>query len=146
MSIAIGSDHAGYPLKKFVIDFFEKNKIDYCDLGAFSEEQVDYPDFAHKVAQAVSEGKHESGIVICGTGIGVSIVANKHKNIRAALCCSVFMAEMARKHNNANILALGARTTEENDAINIVRTFLNTDFEGGRHAIRVNKISAFSEK
>ena len=140
MSIAIGSDHAGFELKEFIKNIIENQDIEICDYGVMQNEQVDYPDYAIKVADAVATGTHELGIVVCGSGIGVSITANKRKGIRAALCGTEYMAEMARMHNDANVLALGGRTTTPAIAERIVNTFLNTQFEGGRHLIRVEKI------
>lgn len=140
LTIAVGSDHAGYPLKVRVVEFLQQQKVSIFDLGTLNEKRTDYPDFALKVARAVADASCQFGIVICGTGIGVSITANKVRGIRAALCCSEYMAEMARKHNNANVLALGSRTTEPELANKIVATFLTTSFEGGRHALRVEKI------
>jgi RpiB/LacA/LacB family sugar-phosphate isomerase len=146
MKIAIGSDHAGFDLKKKLILSFKKNKIEYFDFGCYTEERVDYPEFAVKVARAVAQGKFDRGILICGTGLGVSITANKISGIRAALCCTEYMAEMARKHNDANILALGGRTTVPRKALKILHVFLNTDFEGGRHGARVQKIHSLTKR
>lgn len=146
MTIAIGSDHAGYPLKIEIVRYLKELNIELIDMGTVNQDRVDYPDYALKVARAVSAGQCDKGIVICGTGIGVSMMANKVKGIRAALCCSEYMAKMARQHNNANILALGGRTTSIEDAEKIVHVFLNTDFEGGRHRIRVDKIQSLSGK
>jgi len=146
MSIAVGSDHAGYPLKKEVVAHLERRNITFMDYGTAGEQRVDYPDFANLVAEAVSSRKFERGIIICGTGIGVSITANKRSGVRAALCCSEYMAEMARKHNDANILALGGRTTPPELALKIVDLFLDTDFEGGRHTRRVQKIHSLTGK
>ncbi len=140
MSIAVGSDHAGYELKEKVKGYLEKLNVEVRDFGCFNNDRVDYPDYAVKVAKSVVAGENEYGIIICGTGIGVSITANKIKGIRAALCCSEYMAKMARQHNNANVLAMGGRTTTPEEAEKIVTIFLNTDFEGGRHANRVEKI------
>ncbi len=146
MSIAVGSDHAGYELKEKVKAYLEKNNIKVSDFGCFANESVDYPDYAVKVAKSVVAGENEWGILICGTGIGISITANKIKGIRAALCCSEYMAKMARKHNNANILAMGGRTTTPDNAEKIIEVFLNTEFEGGRHAVRVKKIHDLTGK
>ena len=146
MSIAVGSDHAGFQLKSHVTSFLEEQGIDFVDYGTYDKNRVDYPDYAAKVARAVASGKHELGIVICGTGIGVSIAANKFRGIRAALCCSVYMARMARRHNDANILAMGGRTTPPELAIKMVRAFLETEFEGGRHAVRVEKIHKLNDR
>ena len=140
MSIAVGSDHAGFKLKEQLLAHLSKNSIDFFDFGTYGEERVDYPDYAFKVANAVSIGEFQFGLVICGSGIGVSIAANKVKGIRAALCCNEYMAKMARKHNNANVIAMGGRTTSSEDAIKILDAFLENDFEGGRHQKRIEKI------
>ena len=144
MSIAIGSDHAGYTLKQEICEYFDQQNIEYTDYGTESPERVDYPDFGIKVAKQVVAGAHNVGIIICGTGIGISISANKVKGARAALCCSDYMAEMARKHNNANILALGGRTTTIDYALRMIHIFLHTEFEGGRHGNRVDKIHSLT--
>lgn len=146
MSIAVASDHAGYPLKKLVIEYLTEKKVDFHDYGVFSEERVDYPDFGVLVAREVVAGKHQFGIIICGTGIGISMAANKITGARAALCCNEYMAEMARRHNNANLLALGGRTTTIDLAARMIDVFLNTEFEGGRHTLRVDKIHALTER
>ena len=146
MTIAIGSDHAGYPLKSNIVRYLQENNIEFKDMGTFNEDRVDYPDYAIKVSKAVASGQCNIGVVFCGSGIGVSIMANKVKGIRAALCCSEYMAKMARQHNNANVLAMGGRTTSVKDAQNILKVFLNTDFEGGRHAKRVDTIHDLSGK
>jgi ribose 5-phosphate isomerase B len=140
MSIALGADHAGFDLKQVVLHYLQKHNVEVLDLGVYSAERADYPDYGYKVAQAVASGQCSMGIAICGSGIGISITANKVKGIRAALCCSEYMAEMARKHNNANVLAMGGRITSPELAEKIVAVFLQTDFEGGRHAERVEKI------
>ena len=140
MSIAIGSDHAGYPLKSKLVEFLQHNNIEYKDMGTFNEDQVDYPDFAFKVAKAVSSGDSKLGVVVCGTGLGVSIMANKVRGVRAALCCSEYMAQMARAHNNANVLSIPARFVSLQQALGFIEIFLNTKFEGGRHQTRVEKI------
>ncbi|MBN2001612.1 ribose 5-phosphate isomerase B [candidate division KSB1 bacterium] len=144
MTIAIGSDHAGFKLKTDLIEYFQQHSIKYLDCGTFDTNRVDYPDFALKVAEAVTDHRCEKGVMICGTGIGISITANKIAGIRAALCCSEYMAEMARKHNDANLLAMGGRTTSPELALKILETFLHTDFEGGRHQIRVDKIHSLT--
>lgn len=138
--IFIGSDHAGFQLKENVKVFLEKKKFKINDLGTFSEESCDYPDFAKKVAEKVAKEKNSFGILICGTGIGMSIAANKIKGIRAALVQDEFTAKKAREHNNANVLCLGARVIDSEKAKKILNIFLNTDFEGGRHSKRVEKI------
>ena len=144
MSIAVASDHAGFELKAKIVDHLSKKNIAFTDLGTFSEERVDYPDFGVMTAKEVAAGRFRFGIIICGTGIGISISANKVRGARAALCCNEYMAEMARKHNNANMLALGGRTTTIDLAVRIIDVFLHTDFEGGRHAQRVEKIHSLT--
>ncbi|MBK9585160.1 MAG: ribose 5-phosphate isomerase B [Alphaproteobacteria bacterium] len=138
--IAIGSDHAGYHLKQAIKDKFS-NDYEWVDLGTDSTESVDYPDFAAEVAKAFIEGRADKGIVICGSGIGVSIAANRFPQIRAALCTDTSMARLSRQHNDANILALGERLTGEQTAFDIVETFMKTSYEGGRHDKRVKKLS-----
>ncbi|GAA0744262.1 ribose 5-phosphate isomerase B [Clostridium oceanicum] len=146
MKIALGSDHAGLPLKKQIIDHLESKKIEIKDFGTYTEDSCDYPDYAMKVAENVASKEFELGILICGTGIGISIAANKVPGVRAALCGDTFSAHACREHNNANILALGQRVTGQGLALDIVDTFLNTEFEAGRHERRVNKISQIEEK
>ena len=136
--LLIASDHAGFVLKNKLMDYF-KNKFEFTDFGTNSEESVDYPDFAHKLANEIST-KNLSGVLICGSGVGMSMVANRYKNVRAALCFNENMAKLSRQHNDANILALGARTTDESEIYSIIESFLNTNFEGGRHQQRINKI------
>jgi len=140
MRIALGSDHRGLNLKQFVIKLVGEAGHSYEDFGSFTADPVDYPDIAKKVAEAVANSDFESGILICATGIGMSIAANKVKGIRAALCYDVFTAQRARQHNDANILCLGAG--REDAAREIVNAFLNGVFEGGRHLLRLNKIKA----
>ena len=139
--VAIGSDHAGFDLKEKVKKHLEKCNIEYKDFGPFSDDRADYPDFAHPVANAVTEKSVDLGILICGSGNGINMTANKHQEIRSALCWQEDIAEMARLHNDANIIALPARYMTEEIALNCVDTFLNTNFEGGRHADRIAKIS-----
>lgn len=139
--IAFGCDHGGFAIKKEILDYLEKNNIEYKDFGCFSEESCDYPDIAKPVAHAVASGECEKGILVCGTGIGISITANKIKGIRAALCGDCFSAEATRLHNDANIVALGARVTGPGLAVKIIDTFLNTPFSGDeRHKRRIAKI------
>ncbi len=140
MKISIGSDHAGFELKEEIKNFLQSNGFEVIDKGTYSKERVDYPIFGESVAKSVVNGEAERGIVICGTGIGISISANKVRGVRAALCTNEYMAKMARKHNDANILSLGARVLGVDLALSIVETFLNTDFEGGRHEHRVKLI------
>lgn len=140
MRIAVGSDHRGIELKKTITDLLKKLGCDYCDFGCYSEEPVDYPDIAKEVAIAVVERKYDHGVLICGSGIGMSIAANKIKGARAALCCNLLSAERARLHNDANILCLGQEVVERDTALNIVKMYLKTSFEGGRHQRRIEKI------
>ncbi|MCD7853327.1 MAG: ribose 5-phosphate isomerase B [Oscillospiraceae bacterium] len=139
--IAIGSDHGGFALKQTVMQHLSALGLEYKDYGTYTEESCDYPIYAEAVARAVTSGAAEKGILICGTGIGVSIAANKVQGIRAALCGDCYSAEYTRRHNDANVLALGARVTGAGLAEKIVDTFLQTGFEGGRHARRVALIS-----
>ena len=141
MKIAIGCDHGGYLLKQDILIWLEEHDIDFEDVGCFSTESVDYPIYGEKVARLVASGACEKGIVICTTGIGISITANKVKGIRCALCGDPLSAEMTRRHNNANMLAMGAGIVGPNLAERIVQVFLNTAFEGGRHARRVGLIT-----
>ena len=138
--IAIGSDHGGFQLKQEIMRHLEASGYAFRDFGTYSEESCDYPVYGEAVARAVASGEFERGILICGTGIGISISANKVKGVRAALCGDCYSAEMTRRHNDANILALGARVLGTGLALMIVDTFLATEFEGGRHARRVAMI------
>jgi ribose 5-phosphate isomerase B len=142
-SIAIGSDHAGFKLKEYLKRELTAKGYKFYDFGTFNEESVDYPDIAHPLAKAIEMNNYDFGILICGSGNGMSITANKHKKIRAALCWNVEIGKLARLHNNANILSLPARFIDENAALSIANVFLTTDFEEGRHKIRVEKISQF---
>ena len=142
MKIALGSDHGGYSLKQHVIAHLEERGISYQDFGCYSTESCDYPDFGRAAAHAVADGSCQLGIVICTTGIGISMAANKVKGIRCALCSEPLSAEMTRRHNDANMLAMGGGMIGPNMAARIVDAFLDTDFEGGRHQRRVDKISA----
>ena len=141
MLVAIGSDHAGLELKNDLIEMLKELRYDYADYGTDTPQSVDYPDLGEKVASVVAAGKADRGILICGTGIGMSIVANKFRNIRAALCNDLFTAKMSRLHNDANILVLGGRVIGKDLAKEIVRTWMSTDFESGRHYNRLKKIS-----
>jgi len=138
--IAVGSDHAGYEYKERIKKLLTDMGLQYKDFGTDSPDSTDYPDFAHAVAEEVSKEKADRGILVCGTGIGMSIVANKHTGVRAASCESAAAARLARQHNNANVLTLGARITPWEIAEEIIRTFFTTEFEGGRHQRRVDKI------
>lgn len=142
MKIALGCDHGGYELKQFIMKTLEKLGYEYEDFGCYSLESCDYPDFGAAAARAVAEGKCDRGIVICTTGIGISIAANKVRGIRCALCSEPLSAEMTRRHNNANMLAMGAGTIGKNMAERIVEVFLSTEFEGGRHERRVGLLDA----
>ena len=138
-NIAIGSDHAGYELKQKIIERYS-SKYNFINFGTNTAKTVDYPIYGHKVGISVSNGEALRGIIICGSGIGISISANKIKGIRAALCSSKEHAKLSRLHNNANVLAVGSRLTEQEEIFNIIDVFLNTDFEGGRHQDRLEKI------
>ena len=138
--IFLSSDHAGFELKEKVKFFLIDNKFDYEDLGCSSLEPVDYPDYAKLLSKKIKDKNNSKGILFCGTGIGISMAANRFKHIRAALCTSVEMASKSRKHNDANVLALGGRILEDKLALKIVEEFLYTDFEAGRHNLRVDKI------
>lgn len=140
--IAIGSDHAGYVLKSAVADWLKEAGHEVLDLGTNGGESVDYPDFGRAVGEAVASGKAEKGVVVCGSGIGISIAANRVKGARAALCMNGLMARLSRQHNDANILALGERLIGVETARDCLNEFLNTPFEGGRHQRRVDKLSA----
>lgn len=144
MKIAFGADHAGFKYKKILTEWLKQYEHQILDFGCYSEESVDYPDYAYPTAEAVAAGIADFGIVICGTGIGVSIVANKVAGIRAANCCSVETAKLSREHNNANVLAIGARILDIETAKQMILTFLDTEFLGGRHMIRVEKIHALT--
>ncbi|MEI6949961.1 ribose 5-phosphate isomerase B [Paraflavisolibacter sp. H34] len=139
--IAIGSDHAGYVYKEKIVEFLTRKGIAFKDYGTYSEESADYPDFAHPVAGAVQNSEAAAGILVCGSGNGVAITANKYKDVRAALCWEPELAELSRQHNNANVLCLPQRFVSVDAALHMVETFLNTEFEGGRHEKRVGKIS-----
>jgi len=140
MKYFIGTDHAGYEIKPFVIEYLKQKGIEVEDLGTYSSQSVDYPDYAHKVARAVLENEGTKGILICGSGIGMSLAANKHKGIRAALCHDYYTAKMARLHNDANILCFGARIVGLGVVESMLDAWTETGFEGGRHQRRVEKI------
>jgi ribose 5-phosphate isomerase B len=139
-AIGIAVDHGGFPLKQAVIEEIRAANLDVLDLGTDNEESVDYPDFADKLVNAMKAGQVSRGVLICGTGIGISIAANRHPGIRAALCCDEQAAALSRQHNDANVICFAGRTTGEVKARNLVRIFLETEFEGGRHARRVGKL------
>lgn len=146
MKIAIGCDHGGIVLKESVIKTLNELGAEVVDMGTFSEESVDYPDFGLKVAEAVASGECERGILMCGTGIGISISANKVKGIRAAVVTNTYMAELTKRHNNANIIALGGRVVTPAQACDIVKAWWNAEYEGGRHQRRLDKIAAIEDK
>jgi ribose 5-phosphate isomerase B len=139
--VAIGGDHAGFEYKEDLISFLEAKEISFQDFGTYSTDSVDYPDFAHPVATAVEQGKAAFGILLCGSANGVAITANKHQGIRAAICWGEEITKLAREHNNANIICIPARFVREGDAEKMVEIFMNTEFEGGRHERRVEKIA-----
>ena len=136
--IVIASDHAGFMLKEYLRAIFEEQK--FIDLGCYSEDRVDYPDFGKKAAEKIANGEADFGILVCGSGIGISIAANRNPKVRCALCHNVETAELARQHNDANMLAIGSRIVTKEDALEIVQAFLTAEFEGGRHAERVAKL------
>ena len=138
--IFISSDHAGFKLKETIKDYLRNKKVKFEDLGPKDDSSVDYPDYAHKVARKVKSRKSNVGILVCGSGTGMNIAANKHKNIRAAQCFNLKSTKLSRLHNDANIITLGSRLVTKKNALKFVSVFLNTKFEGGRHSIRVKKI------
>ncbi len=146
MKIAIGSDHAGFKLKEEIKKFLEEKGIEVKDFGTHSEERVDYPDYAIPLAESVAKGEEDFGILICGTGIGMSIAANKVKGIRASLVSDVYSAHSAREHNNANILCMGGRVLGVELAKEITNAWLNASFTGGRHGRRIKKIAEYESK
>lgn len=140
MKIVVGSDHAGHALKKLIKDLLSKRHIEVVDVGTTSEDSCDYPDFGKMVAEKVSKGEFDRGILVCGTGIGMSIVANRLPGVRAALCNDSYMAQMSRRHNDANVLVMGGRVIGPGLATEITNVWLDTPFEGGRHKERLDKI------
>ena len=146
MKIAIGSDHRGYNVKQEIERYFEDNKIEYIDCGANSEETVDYPNIVRKVAKLVQDEECKRGILICGTGLGMAITANKYKNIRCANCYNSQMAEYSRRHNDANILALGAGQNSKEEIIEMIKIWLSTNFDGGRHENRIELINQIEKE
>ena len=140
LKIAIGGDHAGFDLKEIVKEHLTTSGYDVKDFGPYTNESTDYPDYAHPLSMAVENGEYTFGILICGSGIGVCMTANKHQGIRAALCYTKELAYLTRSHNNANILCMGGRIIKPEIAIEIVNNFINTEFEGGRHQRRIDKI------
>ena len=146
MKIALGCDHGGIVLKPAIKELLENRNIEIVDFGCYTTDSVDYPDFALKVAEAVSTGSVDKGIILCGTGISISIAANKVKGIRAAVAHDLFTAEMCKKHNNANIISMGGRVVTPELATEMVKVWLDSEFEGGRHTTRVDKITKIEEK
>ena len=138
--IVIASDHAGYSLKEYIKNFLLKKKISIKDVGTKNDESVDYPDYAHKLSKILKKNKKAIGVLICGSGQGMIMTANKHKNIRAALCYNVKSAKLSREHNNANVMSIGSRLTKKQTALKCVDTFMKTNFKGGRHLRRIKKI------
>jgi len=138
--IFLSSDHAGFKLKENIKLHLDKKKIEYSDLGPFNDDRVDYPDYAHKVAKRVKTNNNHIGILVCGSGIGMYITANRHKNIRAAQCFNLRSTRLSRLHNDANIITLGSRLLSKKDALSFISIFLKTNFEGGRHKKRIKKI------
>lgn len=146
MKVALACDHGGFRLKEHIAGFFREYGVEYNDFGTFSEDPVDYPDIALKVAEAVQNGDFERGVICCGTGIGVAITANKVPGVRASQCHDTFSARAAREHNNANVLTMGERVIGFGLARDIVKVWLEAEFQGGRHASRVDKISLIEQK
>ena len=146
LPVAIGSDHAGFEYKEAIISFLDGKSVTWKDFGTFSPDSVDYPDFAHPVANAVENKEAAYGILVCGSANGVAITANKHQHIRAAICWGEELAELARKHNNANIICIPARFVREGLVEKMIEIFMHTDFEGGRHKSRVDKIACSADQ
>lgn len=140
MTIALGADHAGFEIKQEILKSLQLRNISCMDYGTYTSERVDYPDFAHPVALAVEQGVADFGVLVCGSGNGVAITANKHQGIRAAVCWNEELAKLARQHNNANVIAVPGRYVDKSTAIRMIELFLATEFEGGRHTARVDKI------
>ena len=139
--IPIACDHAGFELKKTIINYLQEKDYDIVDYGTFSADSVDYPDYAHKVGHAINSGLYERGIVICGTGNGVQMTVNKYPNVRCALCWNKDIAQLARQHNDANVISLPARFISQQEALSCIDMFFSTPFEGGRHQRRIDKIN-----
>jgi ribose 5-phosphate isomerase B len=139
-TVVMAADHAGYELKDLLKSEIDELGYDVLDLGTHGPESVDYPDFGHAAGQAISDGRASKGVIVCGSGIGISIAANRHQGVRAALCHDALTARLSRQHNDANVLALGARVVGTEAALEVVRAFLSTEFEGGRHQRRVAKL------
>lgn len=146
MKLAVASDHGGYHLKKAILKLLSSKNVEYLDLGVQSEDSVDYPDYASDVASKVSDGEVDAGILVCGTGIGMAITANKFKGVRAAVVTDEFTAKMSKEHNNANVIAVGGRVLDEATATQCVQAWLEASYEGGRHDRRLNKIKEIENK
>jgi len=138
--IPIGSDHGGFELKQYLISKLSEEGYKFKDFGCFSDESVDYPDFIHPVAKSINTGEYDFGIIICGSGQGASMTANKYPDVRAAICWDITQAKLTRLHNNANVISLPGRFVNFDTAVEIIKVFLNTEFEAGRHSTRINKI------
>jgi len=138
---AVGCDHAGLELKRILIEALEQRGVRVLDVGTTSGDSCDYPDFAHAVAQAIEDGKATEGLLVCGTGVGMAMSANRHPDVRAVVCSEPFSARMARQHNNANVLCIGARVIGQGTALDVLEAFVSSTFEGGRHAARISKIT-----
>ena len=138
--IGLASDHAGYSIKQYIISLFEEQGVKYIDYGTYSTESTDYPDYGHKLGTAIDNGECDFGVAVCGTGNGINMTLNKHKKVRSALCWNVEITQLARAHNNANVLALPGRVISPEEASQMVEAFFNTPFEGGRHQSRIDKI------
>lgn len=141
IKVAVANDHGGYPLKEYLKENLDHPQVEWVDLGCNSEESVDYPEYGYSVARSVAEGEADVGIAICGSGLGISMAVNRDSRIRGAVCTNTTMAELTRQHNDANVLCLGARITGEVLALDIVKTFLTTEFEGGRHERRIKQLT-----
>lgn len=141
LKVALASDHAGYQLKKHIIKYLQETGYEVKDFGSDTDEAVDYPDYAHPLSEAIENKEFDLGITFCGSGNGINMAANKHKGIRSAVCWTVEISKLARLHNNANVCAIPSRFIDEETTIEIVKAFLNTDFEGGRHQRRIEKIT-----
>lgn len=143
--VAVASDHAGYEQKQIILDYLKQKGISYIDLGTYNAEPSDYPDYGHALANAVAAGDYDFGISLCGSGNGINMTANKHQDIRSALCWSPEIAALAKKHNNANIIAIPARFVSGDEALDILEAYISSSFEGGRHIGRINKIPCKNE-
>ncbi len=143
--IAIGCDHGGFELKEILVDYLKGEGYEVCDVGTYTQESVDYPDIADALCKKITQGECEKGILVCGTGIGMNMCANKHKGIRAAQCHDTFSAKMTRQHNNANVLTMGGRVVGSELAKDIVKEFVTNEFLGGRHGVRVDKMMSLEK-